>query len=156
MALEPPLVVSIACDRTIDGEYVRLRVALDDGQVGPFNLAFGPCSGELRQGVWGAGEEHRAAGQAIETMDQTQKRPPAFAPGQSEQHLLVESVRVAGPFPLRRLGKDSCRLGGDEYPGVFEQRFRHGRWRVLANDELGLRASKVDDVTSRHGSGLHP
>lgn len=146
----------IAGDRVVDGKCLRFGLALDDGQIQPLDQAFGPCTGQFRQGLRRAREEDRAAGHPIEAVDQSQEWPPALTPGEGEHYLLVEGVGAPGSSSLMGLGENSCGLGRDENPGIFEERFAQGGRLIQTNVQLGFRAIDVDDVAGGHQSGLYP
>ena len=113
VAAEAPPVAAVASDGAIDFEAVLCRMPLHDGEVGPLDPALGPCPSEGRQCARAAGEEHRAAGYAVETVEHSQEGPPTGAESECEQHLVIEGW-IVGRSVLGRLGEHSCRFGRDQ------------------------------------------
>jgi hypothetical protein len=90
VAAEAPPVAAVAGDGPVDLEAVRPRMALHNGEVRSLDPALGPCLSEGLQGARVAGEEHRAAGHSVETVEHSQEWPPSGAECECEQYLVIE------------------------------------------------------------------
>jgi hypothetical protein len=113
VAAEAPPVAAVAGDGAIDLEGVRGWMAFHNGEVGTLDQALGPRLGEGSQGGRITGEEHRAAGQTVETVEHPQEWPPPAAESECEQHLVIEGWIVVRSV-LGRLGEHTCRFGRDQ------------------------------------------